>query len=57
MAISSSNAPRFKPNMNTGGPLSLAPNEKPMVAHQTVFLGGADGSAIVLPQAVGAAGP
>src|SRR5205823_14585861 len=57
VAISSSNSPRFEPNTNTGGPLPPDPKEKPVVAHQTIFFGGADGSAIVLPEVVGAAGP
>jgi predicted acyl esterase len=57
VAISSSNSPRFEPNTNTGGPLPPGPNEKPVVAHQTIFLGGPAGSSIVLPQIVGAAAP
>jgi uncharacterized protein len=57
VAISSSNAPRFEPNPNTGGALPPDPKEKPVVAHQTIFLGGPTASSIVLPQAVGAASP
>ncbi len=55
VAVSSSNAPRFEPNPNTGGPLPPDPNEKPIVAHQTIFLGGPAASSIVLPQGVGIA--
>ena len=57
VAISSGNSPCFEPNLNTGGSLPPDPSESPVVAHQTIFLGGADGSAIVLPQVVGVAGP
>jgi uncharacterized protein len=55
--LSSSNSPRFEPNTNTGGPLPPDPAEKPVVAHQTIFLGGAAASYITLPQIVGAATP
>jgi putative CocE/NonD family hydrolase len=57
VAISSSNAPRFEPNTNTGGALPPDPVEKPVVAHQTIFLGGSAASSIVLPQVVGTAAP
>ena len=57
VALSSSNAPRFEPNPNTGGALPPDPKEKPVVAHQTIFLGGPAASSIVLPQIVGAATP
>jgi uncharacterized protein len=57
VAISSSNAPRFEPNSNTGGPLPPDPKEQPVVAHQTIFLGGPGASYLVLPQIVGAASP
>jgi predicted acyl esterase len=57
VAISSSNSPRFEPNRNTGGSLPYDPKQKAVVAHQTIFLGGTDGSCIVLPQVVGATGP
>jgi predicted acyl esterase len=50
VAISSSNSPRFEPNPNTGGPLPPDPKEKPVVAHQTIFLGGSAASYITLPQ-------
>jgi hypothetical protein len=55
VAISRSNAPRFEPNANTGGALPPDPKEKLVVAHQTIFLGGAGASYIVLPQVVGTA--
>jgi predicted acyl esterase len=57
VAISSSNSPRFEPNPNTGGPLPPDPKEKPVVAHQTIFLGGPEASYITLPQIPGAATP
>ncbi len=53
VAISSSNSPRFEPNSNTGGPLPPDPKEKPVVAHQTIFLGGPDASSILLPEVAG----
>jgi putative CocE/NonD family hydrolase len=53
VAISSSNYPRFEPNTNTGGPLPFDPGEKPVVAHQTISLGGASASYLLLPQAIG----
>lgn len=43
--ISSSNAPRFEPNPNTW-PDAGKPAQ---IAHQTIYLGGRDGSHIVLP--------
>jgi uncharacterized protein len=55
VAISSSNSPRLDPNPNTGGPLPPDPKEKPVVAHQTIILGGAEGSYISLP-VIGASG-
>ena len=55
VTISSSNSPRFEPNPNTGGPLLPDPKEKPVMAHQTIFLGGANASYITLPQIPGAA--
>ena len=45
--ISSSNYPRFDVNPNTGN--SIAIEEKPMVAEQTVFWGGATPSQVILP--------
>jgi hypothetical protein len=55
--ISSSNAPRYEPNPNTGGPLPIAEDEKPVVAHQTIALGGPEASHIILPQVVGGGQP
>jgi predicted acyl esterase len=55
--ISSSNAPRFEPNLNTGGPLPIEKDDKPVVAHQTITLGGAEASHIVLPEVVGGGQP
>jgi putative CocE/NonD family hydrolase len=57
VAISSSNAPRFEPNTNTGGVLPPDPMEKPIVAHQAIFLGGPSASSLVLPQVVGTGTP
>jgi uncharacterized protein len=57
VAISSSNSPRFEPNTNTGGPLPPDPKEKPVVAHQTLLLGGPAASSIVLPQVLEAPTP
>jgi predicted acyl esterase len=57
VAISSSNSPRFEPNTNTGGPLPPDPKEKPVVAHQTIFLGGTEASHIVLPEVAGGGAP
>jgi uncharacterized protein len=55
--ISSSNAPRFEPNTNTGGPLPIDKNEKPVVAHQMITLGGPEASYITLPEVVGGGAP
>ena len=48
---------RFEPNPNAGGALPPDPNEKPVVAHQTIFLGGAAASSLLLPQVVMTATP
>jgi predicted acyl esterase len=54
VAISSSNAPRFEPNLNTGEPWRPgASATSPVVAHQTVTLGGSDASHIILPEVEG----
>lgn len=47
VAISSSNAPRFEPNPNTGAP--LLPPAPPRMANNTVHLSPAHASSIVLP--------
>jgi hypothetical protein len=52
VAISSSNAPRFEPNTNTGEPWPFT--EKSVVTHQTMFLGGAEASHIIVPEITGA---
>jgi hypothetical protein len=55
VAISSSNAPRFEPNPNTwpiSGPTSVS-----VVARQTITLGGAEASHIVLPEIVAVGQP
>ena len=52
VAISSSNAPRFEPNPNSGGEWPFR-NEKPVVAHQIVTLGGPEASHILLPEVAG----
>jgi predicted acyl esterase len=49
VAISSSNCPRFEANQNNGHSWPSDQNYPSVVAHQMIFLGGADGSAIVLP--------
>jgi uncharacterized protein len=56
VAISSSNYPRFEANQNNGHSWPDDLSYPSVVAHQTIFLGGANGSAIVLPEVVGAAG-
>jgi predicted acyl esterase len=53
VAISSSNSPRFEPNSNTF-PDRDAP---PVVAHQTISLGGSEPSHVVLPEVVGGGRP
>jgi uncharacterized protein len=57
VAISSSNYPRFEANQNNGHSWPSDQNYPPVVAHQTIFLGGTDGSSIVLPQVLETAGP
>jgi putative CocE/NonD family hydrolase len=57
VAIASSNSPRFEANRNNGKSWPNDQNYPSVVAHQTIFLGGADGSSILLPQVMGAAGP
>jgi predicted acyl esterase len=52
VAISSSNYPRFDANRNNGRSWPADQNAPAVVAHQTIFPGGADGSAIVLPHVV-----
>jgi len=52
VAISSSNSPRFEANRNNGKSWPSDQNYPSVVAHQTIFLGGADGSSIELPQVV-----
>jgi len=49
VAISSSNAPRFKPNPNLGLPLNEEDKHEPKVATNTLFYGGATPSRITLP--------
>jgi putative CocE/NonD family hydrolase len=56
VAISSSNYPRFDANRNNGKSWPNDQNYPTVVAHQTIFLGGADGSHIVLPEVVALAG-
>ena len=43
--------------MNTGRPLPPGPREKPVLAHQTISLGGPDASSLLLPEFVGAKTP
>ena len=57
VAISSSNSPRFEANQNNGKSWPNDQNYPSVVAHQTIFLGGVDGSSIVLPQVLGTTGP
>jgi putative CocE/NonD family hydrolase len=56
VAISSSNYPRFEPNRNNGRSWPSDQSSLSVVAHQTIFLGGADGSSILLPEVVATAG-
>jgi putative CocE/NonD family hydrolase len=56
VAISSSNYPRFEANRNNGRSWPSDQNFPSVVAHQTIFLGGAEGSHIILPEVVAAAG-
>jgi predicted acyl esterase len=51
VSISSSNAPRFDPNPNTWPAEASA---APVVAHQTITLGGSEASYVELPEAAGA---
>ncbi len=53
VAISSSNAPRFEPNPNTWPTTGGA---RPVVARQTIHLGGKETSHIILPEASGSSG-
>jgi uncharacterized protein len=53
VAISSSNAPRFEPNPNTWPDQDVTP----VVAHQTITLGGPEASHIVLPEVIGSGSP
>ena len=48
LAVSSSNYPRFSANPNTGVPLASSDNTT-VVANNTVFMGGATPSALILP--------
>ena len=57
MAISSSNYPSFDANRNNGKSWPNDQNYPAVVAHQTIFLVGTAGSAILLPQVVGPPGP
>ena len=57
VAISSSNSPRFDANQNNGHSWPADRNYPAVVAHQTIYLGGADSSAIVFPQIVGPTTP
>jgi putative CocE/NonD family hydrolase len=57
VAISSSNAPRFEPNPNTGGSWPFDPSVSSVVAHQMIALGGAEASQIILPEVVGGGMP
>lgn len=49
VAVSSSNAPRFEPNPNTGEPWRPEGGPPPVVARQTIALGGKEASHLVLP--------
>jgi hypothetical protein len=57
VAISSSNYPRCELNRNNGRDWPEDQYYPSQVARQTIFLGGAEASLIVLPEAVGAGGP
>jgi putative CocE/NonD family hydrolase len=49
VAITSSNAPRFEPNPNTGEPWRASGASAPLSARQTISLGGGEASHVVLP--------
>jgi predicted acyl esterase len=53
VAISSSNYPLYDANRNNGRAWPIDQNHPAVVAHQTIFLGGPEGSHAVLPQVVG----
>jgi putative CocE/NonD family hydrolase len=53
VAISSSNSPRYEPNPNTGE--GWRASDRTQVAEQSIYVGGATASCIVLP--VNQAGP
>ena len=49
VAVSSSNAPRFKPNPNLGVDISVEDQHEPIVATNTIFYGGDTASFFELP--------
>ena len=51
-----SNYPRFEANQNNGKSWPNDQNYPPVVAHQTIFLGGTDASSIIVPEVAGTAG-
>jgi predicted acyl esterase len=57
VAISSSNYPRFDVNANTGATGVFDRSAASMIARQTIFLGGAEASHIVLPEIVATGTP
>jgi predicted acyl esterase len=57
VAISSSNYPRFDKNPNSGEDWPYAKQLAPIVAHQTIFVGGTDASYLVLAEVVGSNAP
>src|SRR5439155_12512609 len=57
VAISSSNYPRFELNRNNGQDWPSDQFFPSQVAHQTIFLGGAEASYVSLPEVVGSGTP
>jgi predicted acyl esterase len=49
LALSSSNAPRFAPNPNTGAPISLEDPVNPLIARNTIYLDRSRPTHLILP--------
>lgn len=50
LAVSSSNSPRFDVNQNNGLPLSISRSAPPVTAINTVYFGGIQRSALIMPR-------
>ena len=53
MELSSSNFPRYDRNLNSGGPIGYESSEAIKVARNTVHIGGATPSRLMLPVILG----